>query len=223
MARDPRHRSRGREVGRGTARAQTSAAQRPSLVRGTPPSHEIPGDLKGALEDVNLPSYAIDRFGIIRWLNPAARRMVGDVRGKQFTSVAPEATLEAREAFTRKVIGTEQHTDGDVVLIDERGRRVQAEISSAPLREGGHIVGVFGIITHRQAAKERTSDPHLTPRQHQILDLLAHGQSTRQIAARLHVTVHTVRNHIRHLLRALGAHSRLEAIAIARHNGLLEG
>jgi DNA-binding NarL/FixJ family response regulator len=31
-----------------------------------------------------------------------------------------------------------------------------------------------------------------------------------------------VRNHVRHLLRALGAHSRLEAVAVARRNGLID-
>jgi DNA-binding CsgD family transcriptional regulator len=40
-----------------------------------------------------------------------------------------------------------------------------------------------------------------------------------QIAAALHLSIETVRNHI---LRALGAHSRLEAVAIARREGFLE-
>jgi DNA-binding NarL/FixJ family response regulator len=55
----------------------------------------------------------------------------------------------------------------------------------------------------------------LTPRQAEVLDLLERGRSTRQIAEELHLSVETVRNHIRHLLRAMGAHSRLEAVAIA--------
>ena len=64
-----------------------------------------------------------------------------------------------------------------------------------------------------------TPPPHpaLTPRQAEILRLLEHGRSTRQIAEELHLSLETVRNHIRHLMRALGVHSRLEAVALARH------
>lgn len=185
----------------------------------------IPGDVETALADVNVPAYAIDRFGVIRWLNPAAIRLVGDCRGRQFTSVvAPEQTLEAREVFSRKVLGKERHTDAAVALLGPDGDRVGVEISSAPLREGHRVVGVFGIVTRRASSPlpPRTR-PHLTPRQHQVLHLLARGYSTPQIAAELHLAVVTVRNHVRHLLRALGAHSRLEAIVIARRDGLLAG
>jgi DNA-binding CsgD family transcriptional regulator len=51
--------------------------------------------------------------------------------------------------------------------------------------------------------------------------MLAEGMSTDQVAAMLHLSKETVRNHIRHVLRALGAHSRLEAVAMARRQGLL--
>jgi len=37
----------------------------------------------------------------------------------------------------------------------------------------------------------------------------------------LHLSTETVRNHIRHVFAALGAHSRLEAVAIAHREGLL--
>jgi DNA-binding NarL/FixJ family response regulator len=57
---------------------------------------------------------------------------------------------------------------------------------------------------------------HLTPRQEEVLRLLERGRSTVQIAEELHVSRETVRNHVRHLLHALGASSRLEAVAVAR-------
>ena len=56
---------------------------------------------------------------------------------------------------------------------------------------------------------------HLTPRQAEVLELLERGRSTKQIADELQLSTETVRNHIRHLFRAIGAHSRLEAVAIA--------
>jgi PAS domain S-box-containing protein len=183
----------------------------------------IGGDIEGALEDVNVPSYSIDRHGIIRWLNPAAQRLVGDARGKQFTSVvAREDTLQAREVFARKVFGKDGATDEQAVLVNPDGTRVLVEISSVPLREDGRIVGVFGLVTHHQVpATAPGKHPHLTPRQMQILRMLAHGHSTHQIATELHLAVETVRNHVRRLLRALDAHSRLEAVAAARRDGLL--
>ena len=49
-----------------------------------------------------------------------------------------------------------------------------------------------------------------------MLRLLEQGCSTKQIAAELHLSTETVRNHIRRLFRALGVNSRLEAVAAAR-------
>jgi PAS domain S-box-containing protein len=182
----------------------------------------IPGDLHGALEDVNVPAYAVDRFGIIRWVNSAAKKLVGDVRGKQQSSVVvPEQAREAKESFLRKMMGTEKSTEGTVVVVGPDGERVQVEISSCALHEGHRIVGVFGIVGHRTKSAQPNPHPHLTPRQNQVLHLLAHGHSTSQIAAELHLSVDTVRNHIRRMLRALGAHSRIEALAVAHREGIL--
>jgi DNA-binding NarL/FixJ family response regulator len=53
------------------------------------------------------------------------------------------------------------------------------------------------------------------------LALLERGRSTEQIAAELHLSVETVRNHIRAILRALGVHSRLEAVAVSHQRHLV--
>lgn len=62
----------------------------------------------------------------------------------------------------------------------------------------------------------------LTTRQHEVLELLADGVPAKVIASRLGVVEATVRNHIRAILVALGAHSQLEAIANARRLRLVE-
>ena len=62
---------------------------------------------------------------------------------------------------------------------------------------------------------------NLTPRQKDVLQLLALGPSTEQLASELHLTTETVRNHIRHVLKALDAHSSLEAVVVARRQGLI--
>jgi DNA-binding NarL/FixJ family response regulator len=50
----------------------------------------------------------------------------------------------------------------------------------------------------------------------QVLRLLEQGRSTKQIAAELHLSTETVRNHVRRFFKALGVNSRLEAVAAAR-------
>jgi hypothetical protein len=79
--------------------------------------------LDEVLEHVNVPSYIIDAGGVVRWLNRAALNVVGDVHGRQFTSVVtPEDTLRARELFARKVVGTAPVTDARVVVVGADGR-----------------------------------------------------------------------------------------------------
>ena len=168
------------------------------------------------LEHVNVPSYLIDTTGVIRWVNPAARAIVGDVRGRQFTSVvAPEDSRRARELFARKVVGAATVTDASVVVIDADGERVAVEVSSVPLYRGEHVIGVFGQVSDVMEEPHPHPELPLTPRQAEVLELLEKGRSTMQIAEELGLASETVRNHIRHLLRAVGAHSRLEEVAIA--------
>lgn len=181
------------------------------------PALNMDGDVAEALEHINIPSYVIDETGVIRWVNTAARRMVGDVSGRQFTSVvAPEETRRARELFARNLLGTAPVTDSAVVLVDSDGARVGVEVSSVPLRRGGRVVGVFGQVSDVLEEPQGHPELSLTPRQAEVLQLLERGRSTDQIAAELHLSRETVRNHIRHLLRAVGASSRLEAVAVAR-------
>jgi PAS domain S-box-containing protein len=175
--------------------------------------------LDDTLEHINVPSYVIDTAGVIRWLNGAARKVVGDVRGRQFTSiVAPEETLRARELFARKIVGAVRVTDAGLVVLDPDGNRVALEVSSVPLHDGEHVVGVFGQVSEIVEEPHEHPDLNLTPRQAEVLDLLERGRTTTQIAKELHLSVETVRNHIRGILRATGTHSRLEAVAIA--NGM---
>ncbi len=180
-------------------------------------------DVEDAIGRVRVPAYVIDKHGIIRWLNPAARKLVGDARGRQLTSVvAPEEKRRAQEIFTRNLLGPADGSDNKGVLIDADGERLSVEVSAVPLRSGGHVIGVFGQVKDvEEGVSTAPPHPNLTPRQTEVLRLLEHGRSTEQIARELHLSIETVRNHIRHLLRALGAHSRLEAVAIGRREHLV--
>ena len=61
----------------------------------------------------------------------------------------------------------------------------------------------------------------LTPRESEILSLLAGGSNTRQIAERLVISEKTVKTHVQNILRKLGAASRLEAAAMAVRAGFV--
>jgi PAS domain S-box-containing protein len=191
---------------------------RPTVMSGL---HAVDGDVRAALESVSVPAYVIEPSGVIRWVNRAAERLVGDVRGRQFTSVvAPEDSRRAREQFARKIVGTQKVTDASVVLLGEDGGRVDCEISSVALLDGHRIVGVFGQLADVESEPPPAPPPHLTPRQVEVLRLLQRGASTYEIARELHLSPETVRNHVRRLLRALGVHTRLEAVAWARHDSM---
>jgi PAS domain S-box-containing protein len=178
---------------------------------------EMGGDIEGALEAISVPSYVIDDSGVIRWVNPAALELVGDVRGRHYTSVvAPEDTRRAQDVFTQKILGSAEVTDSEHVLLNGKGGRLQVEISSVPLKRGGHVIGVFGQLMDASYEPEPIIHPSLTPRQTEILRLLERGRSTDQIADDLTISKETVRNHVQDVLRALGAKSRLEAVALAR-------
>jgi DNA-binding NarL/FixJ family response regulator len=68
----------------------------------------------------------------------------------------------------------------------------------------------------------RNGEVRLSPREREILALLADGKSQAQIAASLVISSKTVATHIQHLLSKLGVHSRAQAVAMAYRVGLVE-
>jgi len=185
-------------------------------------------DVLHGLERVGLPAYLVDRHGRIQWINAAASSLFGDVRGRLLSSLAaPDHVQRSREQLARKVVGGRSRTDFEIDVIDRSGSRTAMSVSSVPVRHGRDVVGVFGVATPSRRpgeaarAAETEREPSLTPRQREVLTLLADGASTEEIAKALALSEETVRNHIRQLLRRLGVHSRLAAVAYARRHRLL--
>ena len=83
---------------------------------------KVGGDIERALQDVLVPSYVLDKTGIVRWLNPAAERLLGDVRGRHYTSlVAPEDRPGARDRFAQKMLGTGLASEATGHLVSSAG------------------------------------------------------------------------------------------------------
>jgi DNA-binding NarL/FixJ family response regulator len=61
----------------------------------------------------------------------------------------------------------------------------------------------------------------LTVREDEVLQLMAAGLDARAIARRLGISLHTCRGYVKAVLAKLGAHSQLEAVAIATRRGLI--
>lgn len=66
-----------------------------------------------------------------------------------------------------------------------------------------------------------SSPIHLSPREAEVLELLAEGAPNKAIARRLDISVHTVKFHVAAILVKLGAANRTDAIAIAMRQGLV--
>ncbi|QOV41389.1 response regulator transcription factor [Streptomyces ferrugineus] len=62
---------------------------------------------------------------------------------------------------------------------------------------------------------------NLTPRESEVIVLLAQGKSNAEIAEKMSVSTATVRTHVHHLLRKLGVGTRAQAVAVAYESGLI--
>jgi DNA-binding NarL/FixJ family response regulator len=80
------------------------------------------------------------------------------------------------------------------------------------------------VLDAMKQAPERTRDPiaSLTPRQREVLQLLAEGRSAKQIASGLSISVRTVEFHKYQMMETLGLHTNAELIHFALKHGLVE-
>ena len=75
------------------------------------------------------------------------------------------------------------------------------------------------VVTDEQA--RRSLSAQFTPRELDVLRLLAEGYDTADLAARLNIAPHTVEWHVRHVIEKLGVHSKLQAVIAAARVGLI--
>jgi len=58
----------------------------------------------------------------------------------------------------------------------------------------------------------------MTPREREVIDLIAEGLGNKEIAARLHIATHTVKSHVRNVMEKLALHTRLQIAAYAHRD-----
>src|ERR1019366_2445081 len=80
------------------------------------------------------------------------------------------------------------------------------------------MVGLGMTVFHPQNDDPAAS---LSPREREVLDLIARGSTNREIAAALHLSPHTIHEHTSTLYRKLGARNRADAVQRAHAAGLI--
>jgi DNA-binding NarL/FixJ family response regulator len=80
----------------------------------------------------------------------------------------------------------------------------------------------FNALARQAAAREQLPAPVLTPRELEVLRLVARGMSNKDVADHLFISENTVKNHVRNILEKLHLHSRMEAVMYAVRQHLLD-
>ncbi|HUJ65742.1 MAG TPA: response regulator transcription factor [Acidimicrobiales bacterium] len=80
----------------------------------------------------------------------------------------------------------------------------------------------FNALARQAAEREQLPAPVLTPRELEVLKLVARGMSNKEVADHLFISENTVKNHVRNILEKLHLHSRMEAVMYAVRQHLLD-
>lgn len=132
------------------------------------------------------------------------------------TAADPRAAHDALEAGA----------DAVASQADDLTRILQLLEGRPGMRRTPSIAHHAAAAASRRGASRRRpamlSAGSLTEREREILALLVDGQNTAAIARRLGIAYSTARTHIQNLLIKLGAHSKVEAVAVSHHYNLVE-
>jgi DNA-binding CsgD family transcriptional regulator len=206
-----------------------------------------PFDLKGVLRDAADGVFAVDAVGRIVFWNRSARNILGygvrDVvhrlccevfgrsngqdalcyNGCHVTKGPRPAAGNRFDLATRTRSGEPIRLVGDFLIVTGAGGERAAILHRFRDLPAGRAIAARKRRRVAVSAEGRpSSELALTPRELEVLRLVAGGASTRAVAAHLCVSLATVRNHVQNMLGKLGAHSRLEAAAYAARNGMLD-
>lgn len=142
----------------------------------------------------------------------------------EFAKACPDARVLVLTGEADSSVGLRVVQAGGAGLVLKSASLVELETAVRRVAAGdaafgpGLLAGVLDRLTGRSPRGAGA----LTPREMETLGLMADGGATRTIARRLGVADNTARNHVQRVLTKLGASSRLEAVAIARREGLID-
>jgi PAS domain S-box-containing protein len=181
------------------------------------------------VDSLAVPASVHDVDGYFVHANPAAERASGfsnaELVGRHHTDLLGLEVRDAVETQFRRAADRGEPTDFETIFFDAGGHLRGVRAQHLPLRDDDTVVGVlilaFEVRRPPSESARLPPDPRLTPRQREILTLIASGLSTAEVAKELTLSPETVRNHLRNAFGELGAHTRVEAIAAAQRLGLL--
>ncbi|MER9497875.1 helix-turn-helix transcriptional regulator [Mesorhizobium sp. M0587] len=152
--------------------------------------------------------------------------IIDDRSGDAVPAAIPRVLLSAR--------ATDERPTGEVLAIMPAGADDLLLAAAVRLAAAGYSVsGDGGRGRHDdfragegepfedEASDEHAARPALSPREAEVLALLAEGAPNKVIARRLNISVHTAKFHVAAILIKLGAANRTDAIAIAMRQGLV--
>ncbi|HEV7754095.1 MAG TPA: PAS domain S-box protein [Baekduia sp.] len=165
-----------------------------------------------AVIDLKLPDgFGSDLIAMLRAINRRAQAIV-------LTATLDRAAIaEAIESGAAAAL----HKSAPLTELADALRRLQAGETLLPLDD---VVELIALARRRRQREhdDRAAMASVTPREREILQALAEGRDTNQIAEDLHITVRTQRNHVANILRKLGVHSQLQALVLALRYEVVE-
>jgi two-component system nitrate/nitrite response regulator NarL len=94
-------------------------------------------------------------------------------------------------------------------------RSVAAGARVLPPRMTGTLFSQIARAAVKRGAIDAIEAVKMTPREREVIALIAKGQSNKEIAAELNMASHTVKSHVRNIMEKLALHSRLQIAAYA--------
>ncbi|WP_280274644.1 response regulator transcription factor [Nocardia wallacei] len=147
-------------------------------------------------------------------------------RGK--SGVDATRALRAAPAPPNVLVVTNYDTDADILGAIEAGAcgyilkdTPPAELLAAVRGAAAGESVLSPSVASRLMTRVRTPDTTLSPREIEVLRLVADGHSNREIGKRLFLSETTVKSHLVHIYSKLGVKSRTSAVARARERGAI--